>query len=60
MKTFKEMFTEDDDLTEQAIARWGDWQPKKDRVASKTLRSLRADYEQIDTPRINSVFFRSL
>lgn len=49
--------SKDDDLTEQAIAGWGDWNPKVDRVVSKTIRSLNADFEKIDVVTIKSVLF---
>lgn len=56
MISFQE-FCKDDELSEQAIAGWGDWNPKRDRVASKTFKSLNADYNKIDTISLNDALF---
>lgn len=51
MTGFKDFFkdSEAEYLSERAIAAWGDWDPKRDRVASKSIRSLKCDFEKIDT-----------
>ena len=50
LKSLKPVIEENEErrLLEMSIAGWGDWEPKRDRVASKTFRSLEADYEKKD------------
>lgn len=59
MTSFKDFFKDQEveDLSEHAIAAWGDWNPKRDRVASKSIRSLKCDFEKIDEITILSKTF---
>lgn len=53
-KTFLELTEK---IDEMSIAGWGDWNPKRDRVASKTIRSLKADYDKYSTIAISNAEF---
>jgi hypothetical protein len=44
--------SEDDELTEQAIAGYGDWNPVKDRIFEKSLKQLKAEYDFVDNVKI--------
>lgn len=54
IKTFSEYCEDLEDLSEQAIAMYGDWEPYKDRVAKQSLRSLKADWQRVDSLIIES------
>lgn len=44
-----------DELTEQAIAGWGDWQPKRDRIYQKSLKQLHSEWKFIDTITVKGI-----
>jgi hypothetical protein len=54
IKSFKEYYSEDDDISEQAIAMYGDWEPARDRVAKQSMRSLKSDWTHIDSVKIET------
>ena len=49
--------TKEKELLEMSIAGWGDWQPKRDRVASKTLKSLKSDYKKLTDIEFDGISF---
>lgn len=53
----EEAFTEKaEDLSEQAIAGYGDWSPSRNRILQKSLKQLNAEFIKVDTVRISKEF----
>lgn len=43
------------EIYEMAIAGWGDWQPKRDRIYQKSMKQLKSEWEFVDTINVNSM-----
>ena len=58
MKTFKELMAgNEDELTEQSIAAYGDWEPTRDRLYQKSLKQLRAEWDFVEPVRIFNIVY---
>ena len=55
IQSFMGFIQKQDDLSEQAVAGYGDWQPNKDRLITKSLKQLNAEFEFVDHIMIDKI-----